>query len=471
MADLEENGNGENGATQPKMIVKHHDLKTTLAGVAGNVMEWYDFAVFGYFADILSKVFFPPDAANALVSSYVVFGAAFVVRPIGAWMIGHIGDTRGRKEALVVSIFLMAVPTFALGCLPTYKSVGGFSTFLLVIVRLLQGLSVGGQYTSSVVFTLEGAPKDKWGLYSSYTVISSSMGVVLGSLVSAIMRYSMSAEDLETYGWRIPFLIGILVSFVGIYLKNHVDVDEEIHQTEPGESSLTKSWRKDNRRAFIAACFIPMVSASAYYITFVWMAVFMESIVNPPVPHAALITFVSAVIAGAMFYPPAGLASDKFGRRPMMMFATIGLIVFSPLILQLVGRSDPWQALFGQTMLGLLISIYNAAMLPFLVEMFPPEVRLTSFSVSYNIALCIWGGLSPALATHLAFKYGDAAPGFLISGVACLSLFGQWLAPKEAYHDTITEYIAGRENTTQAEDLTLAVDESNDVEPDLPAVS
>eukprot|EP00978_Attheya_sp_CCMP212_P022262 scaffold66157_cov52-Attheya_sp.AAC.3 len=424
------------------MIVKHHDLKTTLAGVAGNVMEWYDFAVFGYFADILAKVFFPPDSANALVSSYVVFGAAFAVRPIGAWMIGHIGDTRGRKEALVVSIFLMAVPTFALGCLPTYKSVGGFSTFLL------------------------GAPKDKWGLYSSYTVISSSMGVVLGSLVSAIMRYSMSPEDLETYGWRIPFLIGILVSFVGIYLKNHVEVDEEIHQTESDVSSLTKAWRKDNRRAFIAACFIPMVSASAYYICFVWMAVFMESIVKPPVPHAALITFVSAIIAGAMFYPPAGLASDKFGRRPMMLFSTMGILVFSPMILMLVGRSDPWQALFGQTMLGLLISIYNAAMLPFLVEMFPPEVRLTSFSVSYNIALCIWGGISPALATHLAFKYGDAAPGFLISGVACLSLFGQWLAPKEAYHDTVTEYIAARENT---EDLTLAVDESNDVEPDLPA--
>jgi MHS family proline/betaine transporter-like MFS transporter len=200
---------------------KQHDLKTTIAGVAGNVLEWYDFCVYGYFSDIIGKVFFPPNQKGnaALVESFAVFGIAFLVRPIGGAVFGHMGDNVGRKSALQNSILLMALPTFAMGCLPSFESVGWWSTALLIICRAFQGFSVGGQLMSSVVFTLEGTDQSKWGIRAAMVFAATTLGAVLGSLVAYVLRESLTDAQLESYGWRLPFFFGLLGIIPGLYLK------------------------------------------------------------------------------------------------------------------------------------------------------------------------------------------------------------------------------------------------------------
>ena len=201
-----------------------------LQGLAGNVLEWYDFAAFGYFAEVIGDNFFPPDQSeqSKLIESFVVFGGAFLARPVGGVLLGYIGDTFGRKRALEISIFLMAVPTFAMGCLPTYEQVGYWSVVLLVITRLLQGMSVGGQLMASTVFTVEGCKdKSRWGFVGSTVMASANLGTLLGGIVAEIINETLNEDQVHRFGWRIPFLSGILVSVFGIYLR-YFEEEEEI---------------------------------------------------------------------------------------------------------------------------------------------------------------------------------------------------------------------------------------------------
>jgi MHS family proline/betaine transporter-like MFS transporter len=227
-----------------------HRLGATIAGVAGNVLEWYDFAVFGYLSDVLGQVFFPPtstraaaaaasppapppsssspfvsnatannsssvaatDDNTATILAFAVFGGAFLMRPVGGLWLGYMGDKFGRRSALVTSIFLMAVPTFALGCLPTYQQVGSLAIWLLVVVRLLQGLSVGGQLVTSLVFTLEQYPRRHWGWYGSCVMASANAGSLLGSLVGFALRSFLTPEQLKCWGWRVSIQLQGIVS-------------------------------------------------------------------------------------------------------------------------------------------------------------------------------------------------------------------------------------------------------------------
>lgn len=200
---------------------KSHDLKTSIAGIAGNVIEWYDFSVYGYFSDIIGKNFFPPNASgnSALVESFAVFGVAFLVRPLGGLIFGHMGDNVGRKSALENSILLMAFPTFALGCLPTYASVGWWSTALLILCRMLQGFSVGGQLMSSMVFTLEASDEMRWGFQAATVMAATTLGGVIGSLFAYTLRENLTEEQMLSFGWRIPFFFGLVGLIPGLYLK------------------------------------------------------------------------------------------------------------------------------------------------------------------------------------------------------------------------------------------------------------
>jgi len=177
--DMNNNNNNQKG-------VKNNKTMQTVAGVAGNILEWYDFAVFGYFSDVLGEVFFPPnqEGHKAMIESFAVFGLAFLCRPIGGVMMGYIGDVHGRKKALEISIFLMAFPTFAMGCLPSYEKVGNWAIVLLTLVRMLQGFSVGGQLVSSLVYTCENNPRGQWGLYGSFVMAAANFGTLLGGLIS-----------------------------------------------------------------------------------------------------------------------------------------------------------------------------------------------------------------------------------------------------------------------------------------------
>jgi len=411
-------------------------LMQTIAGVAGNVLEWYDFAVFGFFGDVIGDVFFPPQAGNAaIVESFAVFGGAFIMRPIGGMLIGYIGDRYGRKRALELSIFLMAFPTFAMGCLPGYERIGSAAVVLLAITRCLQGLSVGGQLMSSLVFTLEKHPKKKWGLYGSYVMAAANCGTLLGGLVAFALRASLSEEALRKWGWRVPFLCGILVSFTGLYLKYHCPEVHALHGShaqDPQPNPIKVAFSKENRRSLISASLVPMLWSAGFYITFVWLSIFMSDLIVPPVKDAFAVNSASLFFSVCLIFPLGGILSDRFGRKKVMLLGGVFMGIFSPLCIIVIGWGNPFTSFFAQSTMGICLTFWGAPMMAWLVEGFPPAARLTSVGIGYNIAQATAGGFAPALATILVDKYGEHAPGFLLSGLAVLSVTGLLVAPKHS---------------------------------------
>ena len=237
---------------------------------------------------------------------------------------GYIGDSYGRKRALEISIFLMAFPTFLMGILPTYSSIGISATILLVIVRLLQGLSVGGQLVSSLVFTLENQPREKWGLYGSYVMASANIGTLLGSILAMVLKKVMSPEDLHSWGWRIPFLSGVIVVASGIYLRYYCEddaMDHRGHNTGAArQNPLVMAFSKGNRRALVSASMVPAVWAAGFYITFVWMGIFMHDYVGFQAGTASAVNSLSLFFSVCVMFPVAGIVSDWYGRTRVMYF-------------------------------------------------------------------------------------------------------------------------------------------------------
>ena len=403
--------------------------------------------MFGYFSDIIGKAFFPPDQKGhaALIESFVVFGGAFIVRPIGGALIGRMGDTHGRKSALETSILLMAFPTFALGCLPTFETVGWLAPTLLVILRLIQGLSVGGQLMSSVVFTLERSGNESnWGFWGASVFAAATVGTVIGSMLSYALRAVLDEEELLDYGWRIPFLFGALGVIPGAYLKYRAkehpivapEQEEEAGSGKGGgttpnlvrQDTLAETFGPANRRALIASALVPCLPAATYYITFVWLAVFMESIADPPVPHAFAITSMVGFLAiFANFL--GGIIADRLGKRTLVLYVVSLLIgITGPIFLWWIATtSSPGVAFLCQFTLGSFLAIWNGAMIPFIVKRFPPHLRLTSVNIGYNLAVGICGGFSPAVATLLVDRFSKSSPGFMLTALAMVSWGGIWL--------------------------------------------
>lgn len=425
----------------------------TLAGVAGNVLEWYDFAVFGYFGDVLGDVFFPANQPGnaAIVESYAVFGGAFLARPLGGLLMGYIGDTYGSKHALVLSIFLMAFPTFVMGCLPSYESIGPPAIILLIIVRLMQGLSVGGQLVSSLVFTLENHPKSQWGFYGSFVMATANFGTLLGGISAFSIRALLTEEQLYSWGWRIPFLLGIVVSISGFYLKSHSGheehdaIDSKVKnqvnlkdrlttETEAPieENPLRLLISPDNIRQLVACCMIPMMWSSGFYTSFVWMAIYMTELIERPVPAAFAVNSVALFLSVCLLFPIAGVLSDSYGRKYIMTIGGLGLCILSPMLVMLIGQGYASLAFIAQMILGISLSFWGAPMMAWMMEAFDPKVRLTSIATGFNVAQATVGAITPALATYLVDNYTPYAPGYMLTAVACIALCGlRLIAPEE----------------------------------------
>mmetsp|Transcript_13946 Transcript_13946/g.20602 ORF Transcript_13946/g.20602 Transcript_13946/m.20602 type:complete len:464 (+) Transcript_13946:44-1435(+) len=435
----------ENPREEEEEVIQHHDVCASIASIAGNALEWYDFGVFGYFSDIIGDVFFPPNQTGnaALVKTFAVFGGAFLVRPIGGVLIGILGDNVGRKSAVQTSIFLMVFPTVALGCLPTYEMAGGFATFLLIIMRLLQGLSVGGQLMSSVVFTLERTDESRWGLWGSSVFAVSSLGVSLGSFLSYILRQSLDQEQLRTWGWRLPFLLGIFGVLPGVYLKYHAKehhVDEsnttnssadEPHAPLERKNTFIEALKPSNRRALISSALVPCLSAATYYIVFIWLAVFMESILTPPIPHAFAINTAVGLV-GILFVFVGGWLADRLRRYRLLMFlSSAAIAIAGPLALHLISLGDPGVAFVSQAAIALFLAIWQGSMIPWMIKNFPPNVRLTSVSLGYNLAVMICGGFAPAVATLLVDNVSVTSPGYIMTVLTFVSWIGLCIVPKQ----------------------------------------
>lgn len=413
--------------------------KVALSGMVGNILEWYDFTLYGYLAVILSKLFFPSENETAsLLASFGAFAVGFFFRPLGSVVLGYIGDKHGRKKALIVSIFLMAFPTFLIGLLPTYHDIGILAPIILVLLRILQGISTGGEYTTSVSFVVEHSPSDKRGFYGSINLLGAVIGIMFGSLMGAFLTFYFNKEELESFGWRIGFLFGIILAFVGLYLRKKAEetpIFLAIEEENKTKNPLLKTFIH-HPKEFIISIIFSSLQGVAFFLLFVYMAAFYQKVLKLE-PSKALFINSFAMLVLILLIPVMAYISDKIGRKPLLIISTFLYSISSVFLFKLILTGNIESVIIGHVIFAVISSGFMAILPTFLIELFPADIRNTAFSVGYNTALGIFGGTVPMVATYLISKtQNPLSPAFYLTLVAFI-VFLTTLFIKETYKKPI----------------------------------
>lgn len=391
-----------------------------LAGIIGNTLEWYDFAAYGFLAAVFAKNFFPTsDPFVGLISAFGVFAASFLMRPIGGIVFGHVGDRYGRRFALYISAGMMTVSTVAIGLLPTYAAIGAGAPVLLLALRLLQGLSIGGEYTTSAIFLAESARPERRGLMTSFAAFGATGGTLLGSAVAALVATLVSQEALVDWGWRVPFLAGIILGGFAFFLRR---TGTETRPPRAGRRDLpiVEAFRFDLADMVRGVALSAMLGAG-FYLIVVYLTTYMQEIDGLTARASLQINTLTMVLL-LVVCPLAAALSDRIGRRKVMVAGLVGLILFTWPLFRLIDGGGETGALFGQLGLGLLLGIYCGPVPAALVEMFRPDARCSAVSLSYNLSMGVAGGTAPMVAVYLVSReqldMGPAAYLILLSAIS-----------------------------------------------------
>ncbi len=404
-----------------------------IGGVVGNILEWYDFAVYGFFAPVIASQFFPSSTRLvSLLGAFGVFAGAYLMRPFGGLLFGHIGDRLGRKSALQLSVLLMALPTTLIGFLPTYASIGGWAAFLLVVLRLLQGLSVGGELVGSISFITEIAPPSQRGLYGSWALCSSTAGVMLGSLVALGIQEGLGPARAEAWGWRLPFLAGLLVGGFGLWMREGMSESpefEEMKRSAPVEENPVGQVLRQMPDRIAVVAFLVALTGGGFYMLFVWWPTLLTQMIHPPIPHALLVNTL-AMLTLMIAIPGAGWLSDQVGRKPVIMTGAVGVAVAAYPLFSLVDHGTFASALGAQMVFAVLMSGATGPIPATMVELFPTRTRFSGVAAGYNISLALLGGTAPLISTWLVGYSGSViTPAYYLIFLAVLTLGASWSLP------------------------------------------
>jgi len=374
-----------------------------LAGIAGNVLEWYDFAVYGFFASIIAQQFFPSDNPSvSLIAAFGAFAAVFLMRPVGAAVFGHIGDRFGRVKALKLSVLCMAIPTFLIGLLPTYEQIGVAAAVLMVLLRMLQGLAVGGEYTSSIVFLAEGAPPTRRGFFASWSTFGATGGILLGSATGAFLNAVLDPEAVASWGWRVAFIAGITVSVTAYFIRRGLGEIATDHDNKP---PILTAFREHGKDIFRIVG-LNVVYAVTFYLIFVYVVTWLDTQVGQSRERALEINTISMVLL-LILTPVSARLSDIWGRKKQIVSGIAALTLFAWPLLQLMHHQDFWVSLCGQMVLVVIVAWFTAPIPAQMVETFPHHIRVTAVSISYNLTFAVFGGTSPMVAVWLIERTHD----------------------------------------------------------------
>lgn len=400
--------------------------KVLLAGMIGNGLEWYDYALYAYMVTLISKLFFPAgNEAVHLLATLGIFAVGFIARPFGGILFGMVGDKFGRRTALVAAIFLMAFPTGCIGLLPTYEQVGILAPLLLVLLRVMQGLSLGGAFSGTVIFLVEHSPPARRGLVGSTSLASLAVGFLLGSLVVMLMQVSLSEAQFESWGWRIPFLLGVPIGFIGLYIRNHTE-ESPVYEEAKKNDMLSKTPMRDVLRnewkAVLQTIGIYITVTMPFYLVSAYFITFTEKILGRSKIEALWLNAMVMVIL-LVVVPLSAWVSDHVGRRKLMTFSAIGFLVFTYPIFNLLLAGDFPSVVLGHFFFALLVSINTGPVMALLVEAFPTRVRYSGMALSYNISAAAFGGTAPMVAQWLINETGDAhSIAYYVMACAVISL-------------------------------------------------
>jgi MFS transporter, MHS family, proline/betaine transporter len=412
--------------------------RAIIACFAGNLFELYDFVVFGFFAIQIGQAVFPShDPLTSLLASFATYGTGFLTRPIGAIVLGSYGDRRGRKTALSLTITLMALATGLTGLVPTYARAGIWSPILLVLFRLLQGFSTGGEWGGATTFMVEYAPAGRRGFFGSLQQTSTAAAQLLAICSALALNSWMTKSALNSWGWRLPFLLGFVMAPLGYYLRARVAETPAFRRTEAASGLVASPLRvvlTEYRRELITCFGITTMWTVASYVFITFMATYAAQTLHLSA-STALKAVTVAVLANLFLIPVSGILSDKIGPAPIFLAAAIGYLVLSvPFFMYISSVRTFTSVALVSLVAGALYGMMNGAAPSMLSQLFPTNVRYTALSVGYNSGVMIFGGFAPFISTWLVKTTGSAVgPGFYPTVCAAISLSALLAARKTLF--------------------------------------
>jgi MHS family proline/betaine transporter-like MFS transporter len=400
-----------------------------LATVIGSGLEWFDFSGYAFFAAVIGKLFFPSgNETTSLLLALETFGVGFVMRPLGGIVFGIYADKVGRKRALSLVMLVMALGSAIIAFAPTYESIGIAAPCLIVVARLLQGLSAGGEMGGATAFLTEHAPANRRAFYSSWIQTSVGFAVVIGSITGAVITSSLSPESLTSWGWRIPFVIGMLVAPVGYYIRLKIEETPEFTSERRHAGTPLRDVIREYPRAVLSSLLMVVLWTVCTYVILFYIPTYVVKYLHMPQREG----FISGIVSGAVLMamaPVFGALSDRVGKRRLLSVAALVILVASyPLFSHLIKSPTFGTLLTFQVIFGVLIAAYTGPILALFTEMFPSRVRTTGLSLAYNGAVTIFGGFASFIITWLTQVTGDAeSASYYIIFAAVVSLLGTLL--------------------------------------------
>lgn len=398
-------------------------FKVALSSFLGNFIEWFDYATYTYFAVTIGMVFFPESAVNSTLLAFAVFGLSFVFRPLGAIFWGSMGDKKGRKWSLSLSIFLMTGAAFLIGCLPSYETIGLLSPLLLLCLRSIQGFSAAGEYSGAAVFLAEYAPPNHRGKYCSLVPASTATGLLAGSTAALIIKFLLPDVDVVAWGWRIPFLLALPLGAIAYYIRTRLEdsptfqemtVDKRKEASHPTRLVFTKY-----KKRLLASIAATMVNAVGFYLVLTYLPTYLTSYAGMEASLAQLATDI-ALVMYIFTLVGAGKVSDIVGRKKMLIGASVAFLVLSIPSFMMLGTASLPIVIAAELIMCITLSINDSNIACYQAEMFPTEVRYTGAALGSNIAYVIFGGTASFIATALIDATGNGLmPAFYMMGI-CL---------------------------------------------------
>jgi MFS family permease len=405
-----------------------------LAVASGNFIEMYDFVVYGYYATYIAQAFFPlNNQFGSLMLSLMTFGAGYLMRPLGALILGAYMDRHGRRKGLILTLVLMAVGTLSLAATPGYQTIGVIAPLVVMAGRLLQGLSAGVELGGVSVYLSEIATHGNRGFYIAWQSASQQVAVVFTALLGLVLSATFSSAQMNQWGWRIPFVLGCLIIPIVLWLRSSLDETEAFRTGQRTRSSAeVLSVIRQNARSILFGMMFAVLTTVTFYLITAYTPTFGKTALHLEARDTFLVTLCVGV-SNFVWLPIGGTLADRVGSRPFMIgMPILCLLTAVPAMTWLVHGPSFSRLLMVELLYSPFYGLYNGAMIPFVIDSMPPKIRTTGFALSYSLATAVFGGFTPAVATFLIHQTGNkAAPSWWLSFAAALSLAAALLVRKK----------------------------------------